>query len=247
MVSTTAVSLLDSLRPRLERVGLNHVGVVGRARYDAAAPDAVAAERVHPGTRSIVVVGSGGRAHWDAFLAWLAVDPVGRLAMREHPLDDFCEETFAAFDLRGCRVVFPTFRAVPRLDFIALAALAGLGAESELGILVGERFGPWFGLRAAIFTPEALPETFERESPCRACSAPCRSSCPAHAVGLRPFPWQACVDARATSCTSRCSAREACIVRPDERYDPLERAYHHDPIAGRRALCEKFGIEDRRM
>lgn len=236
---------LEALLPRLERAGLNHVGVVGRARYDAAAPALLAAERVHPGTRSIVVVGSGGRAHWDAFLAWVAVDPIGRLATREHPLDDFCDETFAGIELPGCRVVFPTFRAVPRLDFVKLAALAGLGAESELGILVSERFGPWFGLRAAIFSPEELSETHERAAPCRTCSAPCRAACPARIIGLRPFPWQACLDAHASSCPSRCAAREACVVRPDEAYDPLERIYHHDRIAGRRALCARFGILDR--
>jgi len=240
------VNLLERLRAPLERAGLNHLGVVGRARYDAAAPASLAMEQVSPGARSVLVVGSGGRAHWDRFLEYVAVDPRTRFAGREHPLDDFCAETFEslALELAGCRVVFPTFRAELRLDFMKLASLAGLGAESELGILVGERFGPWFGLRAAIFTPEELPETFARRSPCVGCAAPCRAPCPARIVGSRPFPWQACVAERASRCTTGCGARDACVIAPDERYDPLELRYHHDPRAGRRALCERFGISD---
>lgn len=242
------MDLLGRIRDRLERVGLNHLGVVARARYDAAAPEALTTDRLHPGTRSIVVVGSGGRAHWEAFLAWIGGDPIGRLAEREHPLDDFCAETFAALapELEGCRVVFPTFRADVRLDFMRLAALAGLGAPSELGILVGDRFGPWFGLRAAIFTPESLPETFEREAPCLACNAPCRAACPRGVVGVRPFAWRTCLDARASTCAVGCAAREACVIAPGETYAPLQRTYHHDRPAGRRALCALFGISDRR-
>lgn len=238
------MSLLDQLRPLLARTGLNHVGVVGRARYDAAAPSHLAASVLHPTTRSVVVIGSGGSAHFRSFLAWAAVDPEARVAAREHPLDDFCAEAFAGFgaELAGCRVVFPTMRAEVRLDFLKLAALAGLGGESELGILVGERFGPWFGLRAAIFTPEELDETFERPAPCIDCPAPCRASCPAGVVGVRPFPWRGCVDARASTCVSRCAAREACIVAPEARYDELELRYHHDPIAARGALLAHLAL-----
>lgn len=237
------MALLDTLRPTLERLGLNHVGVVGVERWNAAAP--LAAEAVHPGTRSVVVLGSGGRAHWDAFLAWVAVDPEARLARREHPLDDFTAEALGSLGL-DARVVFPTFRAELRLDFMKLAALAGLGAESALGILVSDRWGPWFGLRAALFTPEVLPETFAIASPCVTCSAPCVSACPRRLPGARPFSWTECVDARATTCAEGCAAREACVLAPEERYDDLERRYHHDPARGRRLLLARFGLEGTR-
>lgn len=234
------MALLDTLRPTLERLGLHHVGVVSAERYDAVAPPAVRTAQLSPDTRSIVVIGSGGRAHWGAFLRWIAVDPASRLAAREHPLDDFTAEAFADLALAEL-VVFPTFRAEIRLDFMRLAALAGLGSESALGILVSEQWGPWFGLRAAVFTREELPETFERPSPCEGCSRPCASACPRSLPTIAPFPWADCVAARASTCAEGCAAREACIVAPEERYDDLERAYHHDPVRGRQLLLARFG------
>ena len=212
----------ERLRAALAPDGYNLWGTVARARYDAAAPPAWQCERLHAPARSIVVVGTGGRAHWDAFVRWLAIDPRARLARSAHPLDAFTAERFAALDeeLRGCRVVFPTFAATERLDFMRLGELAGLGRPSELGILVGGAFGPWFGLRAAVFTPEALPDGVVRPRLCDGCAAPCR----APAAPL--------------------ARRRACIVAPATAYDPLQATYHYDRAAGRRRLCERFGVVD---
>jgi epoxyqueuosine reductase QueG len=242
------LGFLETLRTDLAREGLDHIGVVSRLRYDAAAPAAFQAERIHPGTRSIVVV-AGGRAHWDAFLSYVAGDPVERLARRADPLDDFCADVFARLGLllEGCRVVFPTFRSDVHLDFMKTAALAGLGAPSELGILVGERFGPWFGLRAAVFAPPDLPDGAPARRLCDGCPAPCRGACPAGIVGPSDLPWPRCMEARGapgSPCAVRCGAREACLVAPEARYDALELAYHHDRRAGRRRLCEHFGVMD---
>src|SRR5579859_8026292 len=105
-------------RRELERHGLNHIGVVTRDRYDAAAPHPFQCDDLHPPTRSVVVVGSGGRAHWERFLEYLAADPVARLARTSHPLDDFCRAVMPP--LPGCRVVFPSYLA---FDFMKLAEL----------------------------------------------------------------------------------------------------------------------------
>jgi hypothetical protein len=243
------VGFLESLQNELAREGLNHTGVVSRTRYDAAAPEPLRAEQIHRETRSIVVVGSGGSAHWEAFLGYVTGAPVERLARRVDPLDDFCADVFARLGalLDGCRVVFPTFRAAVRLDFMKLGALAGLGAPSELGILVSERFGPWLGLRAAVFTPHDLAESGEAKRLCDGCPAPCRATCPPRIVGPGPFPWPRCIteqSATGSPCRTRCGAREACIVAPQARYDALELVYHHDRPAGRRMLCERFGVRD---
>jgi len=240
---------LESLRSDLAREGLNHIGVVTRTRYDAAAPPHLRAEQIHPAARAIVVVGSGGRAHWEAFLAYVAEDPVERLARRADPLDDFCADVFARLgaSLDGCRVIFPTFQASVRLDFMKVAALAGLGAPSELGILVSERFGPWLGLRAAVFVPHDLPESGAAQRLCDGCPAPCRAACPPRIVGPGLFPWPRCVAERSATgspCGSRCGAREACVVAPEARYDALELVYHYDRPAGRRMLCERFAVHD---
>jgi epoxyqueuosine reductase len=243
------LGFLETLQSDLAREGLNHTGVVARTRYDAAAPAPLRAERIHPETRSIVVVGSGGRAHWEAFLAYLAEDPVERLGRRTDPLDDFCADVFVRLGslLHGCRVVFPTFRSAVHLDFMKLGALAELGAPSELGILVSEPFGPWFGLRAAVFAPHDLPESRAARRLCDGCPAPCRAACPPGIVGPSPFPWPRCVAERSapgSRCRARCGAREACIVAPEARYDTLEIAYHYNRTAGRRLLCKRFSVSD---
>jgi hypothetical protein len=174
---------------------------------------------------------------------------VGRLARRGHPLDDFTAATLADLEpaLQGCRVFLPTLDAQTRLDFMRLGQLAGLGAPSELGVLVSERFGPWFALRAAIFTPHDLKESPAAPALCNGCHAPCRAACPAAIVGPPPFPWPACVAVREgprSPCRARCGARETCVVAPEQRYDSLEMLYHYDRPAGRRALCARFGVID---
>jgi hypothetical protein len=230
-------SLGDQLRPH----GLNHLGVVTRARYDQVAPPPFQAAEIHPPARSIVVVGSGGRAHWDAFLQHVAVDPVARLARTSHPLDDFCRSVFPP--LPECRVVFPSYLS---FDFMKLAELAGLGAPSELGTLVSTAFGPWFGLRAAIFAPHELSGSLPQRSLCEGCAAPCRTACPVSAVG-ELFDWRRCVDQRlrpGSSCRSRCHSRLACVVAPEQAYDDLELTYHYDRVEGRRQLCARFGVRD---
>jgi hypothetical protein len=225
----------------LARHGLNHIGVVGRARYDQVAPHPFKSGDLHPGTESIVVVGSGGRDHWQRFLEYIAEDPVTRLARTSHPLDDFCRAVFPP--LEGCRVVFPSLLG---FDFMKLATLSGLGAPSHLGTLVSARFGPWFGLRAAIFTPETLPESAPQSSLCDGCPAPCDAACPV-AAAAASFDWRRCVDERlrpGSGCRGRCYARLACIVAPEEAYDDLELVYHYDRPEGRRRLCAKFKITD---
>jgi epoxyqueuosine reductase QueG len=236
---------LRALRAALEPSGLNHVGVVSRARYDAAAPAELAGERLWPGTRSVVVIGSGGGAHFDRFLAHVAADPVARLARSSHPLDDFCAFEIARLGPLGdgCRAIFPSLGG---FDFMRLAELAGLGAPSEIGTLVSERFGPWFGLRVALFTPHALDDSPPARRLCDGCHAPCRAACPVAAVGPR-FDWRRCVDERlraASSCRDRCHSRRACVVAPEAAYDALELTYHYDRTIGRRRLCERFGVRD---
>ena len=209
-----------ALARALAPYGYNGFGVIARARFDAAAPAPFRCDVIHPPTRSVLVVASGGAAHFRAFLEWLAVDPVARLGQQAHPLDAFSADLFARLSLPGARVVFPTFGAPLVIDFVKMAELAGLGRPSELGLLVGARFGPWFSLRAAIFTPEELPDGAVATRLCDGCAAPCRAP-------VNPL-----------------ARRLACIVAPTEAYDELQRIYHYDRARGRRLLCERFGVRD---
>jgi hypothetical protein len=212
--------LNERLAGELGQGGYNAFGVIGRDRYDAAAPAPFRCDVVHPPTRSILVVGTGGPAHFRAFLDWIAVDPVARLGREAHPLDAFSADVFARLDLPGARVVFPTFLAPLRLDFVKMAELAGLGRPSEIGLLVDERFGPWLALRAAVFTPAALPDGVVGRRMCDGCPAPCHAP------------------------TEPLARRLACVVGPEHAYDELQRIYHYDRARGRRLLCEKFGVKD---
>jgi hypothetical protein len=213
---------LPRLAAALAPAGLNQLGVVARARYDAAAPPHVQAAGILPEAQSIVVVASGGRSLWEAFLRYLAEDPVARLARRAHPLDAYTEEVVQGLGplLDGARVVYPFFGAPARISFMRLAELAGLGRPSELGILVGPRFGPWFGLRAALFVPFALEESAPIARLCDGCSAPC----------LRP--------------EQPLARRRACVVAPEEAYGEEQAGYHYDRVRARAELCARFGVRD---
>jgi hypothetical protein len=209
--------LAEALAP----YGYNGFGVIARARFDAAAPPPFRCDVVHPPARSVLVVATAGPWHFRAFLEWIAVDPMARLARQAHPLDAFTADVFARFvDAPGARIVFPTFGAPLVLDFVKMAELAGLGRPSELGLLVDPRFGPWMSLRAAIFTPEELPDGAVTARACDGCSAPCRAA----------------VDAL--------SRRLACVIAPELAYDELQRIYHYDRPRGRSLLCEQFRVED---
>jgi ubiquinone biosynthesis protein len=109
-------------------------------------------------------------------------------------------------------------------DFRALARAAGLGWASRLGLLLHPTFGPWIGLRAAVFVPERLAATpLSGPSPCADCPAPCVAACPAAAIvdtwdAARCLPWQAARD----TCHGGCLARSACPARrPARRARPM--------------------------
>lgn len=240
---------LERLRGPLGAEGLNHVGVVARARFDAAVPESLRCARLHEPTRSIIVIGSGGGLHWERMLAYVAEDPVARLARTSHPLDDFGKAVLRRLGpgLEGCRVLHPHTDAPVHLDFMKLAVLAGLGRESELGILVSTRYGPWLGLRAAIFAPLELSPTEVDAESCPGCPAPCRTACHGDVVGPWPFPWDRCVTFRQqpeSPCRSSCHARERCVVSSESTYPEIERLYHYDRAAGRAELCRMFGVTD---
>jgi hypothetical protein len=208
------------LAQALAPFGYNGFGAIARARFDAAAPPPFRCDVVHPPARSVLVVATAGPWHFRAFLDWIAVDPIHRLGRNAHPLDAFTAHLFAHLELLGARVVFPTFSAPLALDFVKMAELAGLGRPSEIGLLVDPRFGPWMSLRAAIFTPEELPDAAVAVRACDGCAAPCRGP------------------------SDPLSRRLACIVAPELAYDELQRIYHYDRPRGRALLCERFGVKD---
>lgn len=222
-------TLDDALVARLASHGLNLVGATTVAAYDARAGAHVALGTRAPEARSVVVIGNGGGAFWDAF-ARTRTDVDAPVA---HPLDAFTRRLVEAIvaDLPGLvRIVYP-FDPVPT-DFRTLAACAGLGSPSLLGLLVHPTFGPWMALRAALLLRDdvTLPRPADGFDPCPSCaSRACVAACPAGAVGDAGWDVPACVAYRLAGdghCDAGCHARVACVVGPEHRYPPDALAFH---------------------
>lgn len=212
----------------LAATGLQAWGIADGHAYDA----------ILPGCRSVLVVGGGGTALWEAFTSAVRREP-HRLTQPD-PLDAFVAEQIAALPGRpGQRWVLCTLHATPFVDFRALGHAAGLGWSSRLGLLLHPTYGPWLSLRAACFTTEVLPPTgpLRPASPCQRCPAPCATACPAQAVDPNGFDIQRCVghQAHTTPCRPGCHARQACPQGAAHAYGPIQHSYHQH-ATGRRGV-----------
>lgn len=228
------------LDPALGSVGLNLAAHLTPARYDALVPAGWQVDRILPGARRIVVIGSAGPGFYRAAAAW-GGDPL-------HPVDAFCEHLLEAEVSRlavaghRARVVYYFERraAEPRAreefaDFVALGHAAGLGARSRLGLLLHAEFGPWFAIRALLLDDRSTPASTvsgelaaEPFDPCCDCPAPCVSACHGGAVTEGNFDAASCVSTRShePECRRRCDARLACPIGRAHRYDAAGLAHH---------------------
>jgi epoxyqueuosine reductase QueG len=235
------------IREALAPVGLDLVGVASVEAWDAAMPEARRAEALLPGARSIVVVANGGGALWEAMVADLRRDPRG-LTGEPHPLDAFVKRQLARLEIGAPH---RWFRAAAdettHIDFRVLASLAGLGAQSRLGLLMHPVYGPWVGLRAACFVAEDLvADAPGGPDLCAGCDAPCVAACPAGAFPGGRWDVDACGAFHFDSpvCERTCHAREACPVGAEHTYSRDEIAYHYHRASGRRALRALVGVPD---
>lgn len=238
------------LREELRASGLNAWGVADVEAWDQAVGPERRSAALLPGARAILVLGSGGGALWEAFLADLRADP-RRLAEEAHPLDAFVERRVRAADntLGNAprRWFFASASAELHLDFRVLASMAGLGRRSRLGLLLHPEFGVWLGLRAACFLTEPLAATGPLPGdPCEGCPAPCVSACPGEAFPGGHWQVDPCAAFHTLSplCASSCAARSACVAAPEARYDADEYLYHYDRARGRARLRELVGLSE---
>ena len=179
-------SRLDQIRRAAAPHGLNLVAATPVARYDGAVKEISRAASIDPQARSIVVIGNGGGALWNALKAHAARNP--GWWNRENPLDDFTREVVErdivaplhASSVR-CVAVYPFMNSGPTLNFIELGKVAGIAGPSILGVTVHPVYGPWIAFRAALLIDEVL------DSPARAqASIHARDAPRAHAS--RPVP-----------------------------------------------------------
>jgi epoxyqueuosine reductase QueG len=221
--------------------GLNLLGVVDAAEYDAMAPAGHRLAEVWPATRSVVMIGNAGPAFWERFRARFGRDP---LPERDaHPLDAYTVEAveplLSLMRQHGgaARAVFPFFGASDHaLSFQRLAIAAGFGVESVLGLILHPDFGPWVALRAAILTDVALRPAgpLPGFDPCTRCPAPCVAVCPGGAFPERRWSLSLCFEAKRTlaPCRSSCLSRLHCVFGGRWRYSEEEMAYHCTYPAG---------------
>ena len=235
------MSLVESVRTRAAPYGLNLVAAAPAQRYDRRVRPELRCSTQAPDARSVVLVGNGGRALWQALIRHAAGKP--GWWQRAHPLDDFISgvveaELLPALDGACVGMVYPFSTTPVRLDFIELARAVGLGGPSLLGVLVHPVFGPWIAFRAALLLAAELdaPGPALGFDPCSGCaSRSCIAACPVAAVTY-PEGWSvgSCsrfrIEHEAT-CNPGCHARLGCVLAPEHRYTADELAYHQ-----RRAL-----------
>jgi epoxyqueuosine reductase len=240
---SAAPPLLDSIRRAADPHGLNLIAAIPLDIYEASAPPSMRARALAPNAKSIVVIGNGGGAFWQAFK--VHADAHRGWGEREHPLDDFTrhvieDQIVPVVRERGieCFSAFP-FVGERTLNFIGIGKLAGLGGPSLLGVLIHPVYGPWIAFRAALLIGAELNQPGEAVAfdPCPTCTErSCIAACPASAVNY-PSGWDIprCLTHRIEAeadCALRCHARAACVIGPEHRYPDDEFAYHH-----RRALA----------
>jgi hypothetical protein len=208
------------VRAALDGTGVDLVGSCPVADYDAAAPPSYRAAAMVPWpARGLVVAGSAGPALWRAFRERTLAEP--SWWDRPHPYDAFVASLLERADaaLTQARVRFRRFEAAfhapVRVDFLALARLAGLGSPSPFRLYVHDVHGPWWALRGAWLVDADVDPPLShlsRRAPCVGCPAPC--------VGGVDRPGDI---ARATP-----EVRGRCVVGQASRYDDDQIAYHYD-------------------
>jgi hypothetical protein len=208
----------------LAPVGLNLVGVAAVAEYDAGSPPGISLAALAPGSTSAIVLGNGGRAFWEAFRRerWTTdgVDPLDAFTRR---VVEEIALPIAARSGAPVRVVYPFDGAGEPVSFMRLAACAGLGQRSLLGLLVHPVYGPWIALRAALLVPGPVtaPRPADGFDPCPSCTErPCIGACPAAAVSPEGWDVPRCGAYRARAddpCAAGCHARLRCVLgRPHQ-------------------------------
>lgn len=240
--SSAVVSALAALRAG----GLDLAGALDAVDYDALMQGGWLIDRLLPGARSILVVGSAGQSLGRA--VDLARESESASA---HPFDDHCRSLLdtvaAALPGPGRALLYADrlgsdARAAPDgtfADLVGLAQAAGLGRAGRLRLLLHPEFGPWLSIRGLIASaieaaawraalgPSpglAVPAT----SLCDGCAAPCVAACPGGALDHGPLDLGRCQETRLANpaCEERCDARRDCVLGREHAYAPAVEAHH---------------------
>jgi epoxyqueuosine reductase QueG len=204
------------VREALAGTGIEAVASCSIEAYDARAPEAFRSTTMLPGARGLVVAASAGARLFRLFRERARARP--SLWDEPHPYDAFVSETLdradralAAADLRFLRFD-AAFHAPVRVDFVALAELAGMGKRGPFGLLISPVHGPWWALRGAWLVDAPVEPASDLAPPCEGCAAPC--------VG----GWGR---AHSEIAGATAESRLRCVAGQEWRYDADQIAYHY--------------------
>jgi hypothetical protein len=234
-METDTTDLLRPLVSALAPSGMNLVGTAAVETYDAEVPAAYALRHLWPRACTAIVIGNGGPAFWTAYRAHCLAHP--GWDREPDPLDRFTQATIERvarplLSGRPTRILYPFRFPSDPVAFVHLAACAGLGRRSLVGVLVHPVYGPWIALRAAILVPDRLsaPRPADGFDPCPTCTErACIAPCPVGAVGDAGWDVARCTAHRTgpdDRCASRCHARFDCVIGREHRYPDEALAYH---------------------
>ena len=204
--------------------GIELIGSCPIAAYEAAAPEPMRSSAWMPGARGLVVAGSAGPALWRLFHARMSDNP--SLWDKPHPYDAFVATLLDRADraLSDAGIRFRRFEAAfdatARVDFLALARLAGLGSPGPFHLLIHETHGAWWALRGAWLVDADVDPPAAHHPPCAGCPAPCVGGW-ANAGGILG---------------ASAEVRSRCVVGQASRYNDDQVAYHYDREATRLRL-----------
>jgi hypothetical protein len=226
---------LGRLSAELEAGGLDLAAPLDRDSYDASVAPAWRCERVCPGSRSVWIVGSAGRAFWSHLArAPEAEDP-------EHPVDRYTlrvlEQAARRLDPPATIAPYWEQREGEFLPLVPLAELAGLGRRGRIGLLIHPVYGPWVSLRAALFLDADAPRPGPlAKSSCEGCPAPCQEVCHGDAVAPGGLDLARCALAKREhpACRVGCDARLACVVGREHAFSAEQIVHHSRPRDARK-------------
>jgi epoxyqueuosine reductase QueG len=223
-----------ALERALGALGLNVLMPLAPPEFDAAcapaAPD-VRLDRLLPGARAALIVGSGGPTFFDRFAS---ESPEARDGA-PNPLDRFTARVVGAAVAGALAPLavahatyFPFVASAPLIPFQRLGRAAGLGGPGPLGLQIHPVYGPWWAYRALVVVDRELPRVPAPGDGCAGCDAPCIAACPASAVAVTGFVVPACHARRlaAEACRLSCAARIACVRGPEHRYSDSQLGFH---------------------
>jgi epoxyqueuosine reductase len=195
------------------------------------------ADGAPPGTGTLVLLGPDEPAFWAQFRAGPEFADG-----RPDPLDRWTRRVAEGLARTLGGTALLPFGGPPWQPFTAWARRSGAAWQSPVHLLVHARAGLFVSYRAALALPERLELPPPSAAPCPACAQPCRTACPAGALGPDGYDVAAChawLDTAAgADCLARgCAVRRACPVGAGRRPE-AQSAFHMAAFHGRQDRCD---------